>query len=74
MFQIDNNLQKVILLYITVCFVTYKLKPKIFFKENGDFIDFGIGPEKTTTPYWLFTLVIGLLCYLLVCITTDDFV
>jgi hypothetical protein len=74
MFEIDNNLQKVILIYTIVSFLTYRLKPKLFFNDNGEFIDFGIGPDKTIVPYWLFTLVVGLVCYLVVCITTDDFV
>tara|TARA_B110000495_G_C22931294_1_gene544413 strand:+ start:498 stop:722 length:225 start_codon:yes stop_codon:yes gene_type:complete len=74
MFTIDNNLQKAILIFIIFSFIIYNVKPKFFFKENNDFRDFGIGGDKTIVPYWLFTLVIGLLSYLFICIQNDDFV
>ena len=74
MFTIDSNLQKTILFFIILSFVIYNMKPKFFFKENNDFKDFGIGNDKTIVPYWLFTLVVGLLFYLIMCIKNDDFV
>ena len=36
--------------------------------------DFGTGPEKTITPFWLVSLVIGLLIYLQFTVRGDDFV
>tara|TARA_B100001094_G_scaffold312283_2_gene348805 strand:+ start:38 stop:265 length:228 start_codon:yes stop_codon:yes gene_type:complete len=75
MFEIDKNLQTAIVIFILACLVFYKTKPKIFFKRNGEFKDFGVGGgDKTTTPFWLVTLVIGLFSYLYICVRNDDFV
>ena len=75
MFEIDNNLQVAIFIFIIACIILYKKKSRLFFKENGEFKDFGVGGgDKTVLPFWLITLVIGLITYLLICIRNDDFI
>ena len=75
MFEIDNNLQAAIFIFIIACIILYKKKSKFFFKDNGEFKDFGVGGgDKTILPFWLVTLIIGLTTYLLICIQNDDFI
>lgn len=75
MFEIDNNLQFAIFIFIIACVILYKKKSKLFFKSNGEFKDFGVGGgDKTIIPFWLVTLIIELVTYLLICIKNDDFV
>jgi len=50
------------------------MKPDMLFTENGEFKDFGTGPNKTILPFWLVTLSLSLLVYLYINIKSDDFV
>jgi len=75
MFEIDNNLQIAIFIFILACIILYNKKSKVFFKDNGEFKEFGVGGgDKTIFPFWLATLIIGLISYLLICIRNDDFI
>lgn len=43
------------------------IKPKCFYNNNGSIRDFGVGyKNKTIFPIWLFSLILGILCYLFV--------
>tara|TARA_Y100000817_G_scaffold299352_1_gene277373 strand:- start:132 stop:272 length:141 start_codon:yes stop_codon:yes gene_type:complete len=46
----------------------------MMFDNNGKIKEFGAGPDKTITPFWLVSLVIGLLIYLQFTVRGDDFV
>ena len=74
MFKIDKTLQLVLVIYLFINFVVYKIKPTMLFTENGDFKPFGTGPNKTIIPFWLVTLSLSLMVYLYINIKTDDFV
>lgn len=74
MFDIDSNLQMVLIAFIIINIVVYHYKPGICFDENGNFKDFGSGENKTLFPFWLITLVLSLLVYVYVCVKKDDFV
>lgn len=74
MITIDNNMGKVLLFYIVSCYFLYKMKPDIMFDKQGKFKSFGVGKQKTIAPYWLVTLLIGLLAYLFTKVKSDIFI
>ena len=60
MFEIDGNLQQILLIHLVICFFFYKYKPDFMFDNNGNFKQFGTGPGKTIYPFWLVTTVSSL--------------
>lgn len=74
MFKIDSILQTTLLLYIIISVFIYQMKPPVMFHEDGQFKQFGVGKDKTIYPFWLVTLIIGILIYLYFHIQTDEFV
>ena len=74
MFEIDGNLQQILLIHIAICFFFYKYKPDIMFDNNGNFKQFGTGPEKTIYPFWLVTTISSLTVYLFIVVKKGDFV
>lgn len=64
MFEIDNLLKEVIIIYFSFSILLYQLKLDVMFDENENFIPFGVGPGKTLTPYWLIILCFGILLYI----------
>jgi hypothetical protein len=74
MFEIDNNLQFIILIFLIVVVVLFHKKPKYMFNENGKPKEFGNGKDKTITPVWLVSLSIALIAYVHFIIKKDDFV
>ena len=74
MFEIDRNLQIVIVIFIGILLVLYKKKPSNMFHADGSAKQFGNGPNKTTTPAWLVSLSITLLIYLQLTVKDGDFV
>ena len=74
MFEIDSNLQKILVIHLLICLFFYNYKPPFMFDENGDFKPFGTGPQKTIYPFWLVTTSISLLVYLFLIVKKDEFV
>lgn len=74
MFKIDSILQTTLLLYIIICVFIYQMKPYFMFHEDGQFKQFGVGKHKTIYPFWLVTLIIGIMIYLYFHIQQDEFV
>ena len=74
MFEIDRNLQVVILIFITTVALLYKQKPSMMFKNNGKPKEFGSGKDKTITPVWIVAIAISLLVYVQFTVKGNDFV
>ena len=74
MFNIDENLQKILFIHILVCSFFYNYKPKFMFDDNNNFKAFGTGPNKTIYPFWLVTTAISLIIYLYIIVKNDDYV
>ena len=74
MFEIDGNLQQILLIHLVVCFFFYKYKPDFMFDNNGNFKQFGSGTGKTIYPFWLVTTVSSLSVYLFIVVKKDAFV
>ena len=74
MFEIDGNLQQILLIHLVICFFFYKYKPDFMFDNNGNFKQFGTGTGKTIYPFWLVTTVSTLSVYLFIVVKKDAFV
>lgn len=74
MFDIDRNLQIVIIIFIGLLLFLYKKKPSMMFHNDGSVKEFGTGPNKTIIPVWLVALSICLLIYLQFTVREGDFV
>jgi len=63
----ENNIQFSILLFIIIFGGIYYLQPSCFYNKDGSVREFGIGyRNKTILPIWLFSLLLGIICYLTV--------
>ena len=74
MFEIDSTLQKVLIIHLLVCAFFYNYKPSFMFDENNKFKSFGTGPNKTIYPFWLVTLLSGIIIYLCIIIKNNDYI
>ena len=63
-----NNIPLVsILLFIIIFALVQVFKPAFLYKDDGSIREFGVGyKNKTIMPVWLFSIILGILCYLFV--------
>ena len=73
MFDIDENLKSILLLFILLSYLIYQLKLDIMFHKDGNFKDFGTGSNKTLFPFWLVILSLSTLIYIYNKSKNDDF-
>ena len=73
MLSIDKDVQPILLFYVLLCVALYHLKPDIMFHKDGTFKCFGTGPLKTIAPFWLVTLMGGILFYIYTRVKKDAF-
>jgi hypothetical protein len=56
-----------IVLFVVIFAIIQFLKPAFLFKSDGSLRLFGIGyKNKTILPIWLFSIILGILCYIAV--------
>jgi hypothetical protein len=56
-----------IILFVIIFGIIQMIKPACFYNRNGSIREFGIGyKNKTILPIWLFSLLLGIICYLTV--------
>jgi uncharacterized membrane protein YozB (DUF420 family) len=65
---IRNNITlSAITLFIIIFATVHMMKPAFLYKEDGSIREFGVGTKnKTFMPVWLFSIILGILCYLFV--------
>ena len=65
---IKQNITSIsILLFIIIFGLINFFKPKFLYNTDGSIREFGIGyKNKTIFPIWLFSIILGILCYLAV--------
>lgn len=65
---IKNNITLVaIAVFVLIFGFIQRMKPAFLYKSNGSIREFGIGyKNKTIMPVWLFSILLGIICYLLV--------
>ena len=73
MISLDKNIKLSIIFYTIFCLFLYNLKLPIMFNENGEFKSFGLGNNKTIYPFWLVTLLFGLLSYYVIIIKNNNY-
>lgn len=56
-----------VILFVIIFGIIQIMKPACFYNSNGSIREFGIGyKNKTILPIWLFSLLLGIICYLAV--------
>ena len=73
MFDIDDNLKYLLLLFILSSYILYKLKLDIMFDKHYNFKQFGTGQHKTLLPYWLAISLLASMIYIYIKSKNDDF-
>ena len=65
---IRNNVTLVsILIFMTLFTIVQLYKPLFLYNQDGSIRTFGIGyKNKTIMPIWLFSIILGIFCYLFV--------
>jgi uncharacterized membrane protein YozB (DUF420 family) len=64
----NNPLLTSIILFLIFFVMVQMLQPSFLYDTDGSIREFGIGyKRKTIFPLWLFSIVLGILCYLFVC-------
>jgi hypothetical protein len=54
-----------VVLFVIIFGFIQMMKPACFYNKDGSIREFGIGyRNKTILPIWLFSLILGILCYL----------
>jgi len=61
-----------IVLFLMLFGMIQLMRPLCFYNRNGSIREFGIGyKNKTIFPIWVFSIVLGILCYLAVLYYTN---
>jgi hypothetical protein len=56
-----------VILFVIIFGIIQMIKPACFYNSNGSIREFGVGyKNKTILPIWLFSLLLGIICYLAV--------
>ena len=65
---IRNNIPLVSIIIFIILFSLVQLyKPLFLYNQDGSIRSFGIGyKNKTIVPIWLFSIILGIFCYLFV--------
>ena len=63
LFNINDQLKISIILVLVSGYLIYDNKPTYFFKENGEFKQFGLNSDETPFPFFMVLTVIGFLSY-----------
>jgi hypothetical protein len=66
-FTRNNTTLAAIMIFLFVFIMVHLLQPGFLYNRDGSLRTFGVGyKNKTILPLWLFSIVLGILCYLLV--------
>ena len=56
-----------VILFVIIFGIIQMIKPTCFYNSNGSIREFGVGyKNKTILPLWLFSIILGILTYVLV--------
>ena len=63
----DNVTLVSIILFVTIFSMIQLSKPTFLYNTDGSIREFGVGyKNKTILPIWLFSIILGILCYVAV--------
>jgi hypothetical protein len=65
---IRNNITLVsIIIFLIIFTIVQLLKPPFLYNKDGSLREFGVGyKNKTILPVWLFSMILGILSYVIV--------
>jgi len=72
--EFNNNIKMTIISFVLICFGLYYTKPSFIFNNDGTFKQFGLNKEKTIYPFWLVSLILGIIIYLCIIIKNNDYI
>jgi len=56
-----------IILFLAIFMIIQWIKPAFLYNRDGSIREFGVGyKNKTILPLWLFSILLGILCYIFV--------
>lgn len=66
-FTRNNTTLVAIMMFLFVFIMVHMLQPSFLYNRDGTLRTFGVGyRNKTILPLWLFSVILGILCYLFV--------
>jgi hypothetical protein len=66
-FTRDNPTLASIIIFLVIFGIVQMLQPAFLYNRDGSIRDFGVGyKNKTILPVWLFSIILGILSYVLV--------
>jgi len=66
-FTRNNTCLVSIIIFLVIFIIIQMVKPGFLYNNDGSLREFGIGyKNKTIVPLWLFSIILGILCYVLV--------
>ena len=72
--KFDDNIKMAVIAFVVICFAIYYMKPSFMFHNDNSFKQFGLTRDKTIYPFWLVTLIIGIIIYLCIIIRNNDYI
>ena len=72
--KFDDNIKMTLIAFVVICFTIYYMKPPFMFHNDNSFKQFGLTRDKTIYPFWLVTLIIGIIIYLCIIIRNNDYI
>lgn len=63
----NNTTLVAIIIFLIIFGMMHILQPAFLYNKDGSIREFGVGyKNKTILPLWLFSIILGILCYLCV--------
>ena len=72
--KFTNDIKLVIIGFSVICFILYTIKPRFMFHSDNRFKQFGLRRDKTIYPFWLVTLLSGIIIYLCIIVRNNDYI
>ena len=72
--KFNNDIKMTIIGFAIVCFALYSIKPQFMFDSDNSFKQFGLTRDKTIYPFWLVTLLSGIIIYLCIIVKNNDYI
>jgi uncharacterized membrane protein YozB (DUF420 family) len=66
-FTRNNTTLVSIIIFLVIFMIIQMLRPAFLYNKDGSLREFGVGyKNKTIVPLWLFSIILGILCYVMV--------
>lgn len=66
-FTRNNTTLAAIIIFLVIFSFVQMIKPTFIYNDDGSLREFGVGyKNKTILPLWLFSIILGILTYLMV--------